>query len=67
MNKLIKHMSKLNTKWNLKPTPGDTEGIQISFEKSLSEQIERLKNTGELNPGDIIKIKVSGDGTNVGK
>ena len=67
LNKLIKHMSKLNTKWNLKPTPENTEGIQISFEKSLSEQIERLKNTGELKPGDIIKIKVSGDGTNVGK
>lgn len=67
LNKLIKHMNKINTNWDLKPTPGDTEGMQISFRKSLSEQIKRLRDTGTLKPGDMVKIKVSGDRTNVGK
>ena len=59
-------MNKLNSKWDLKPTPRDTEGIQISFRKSISEQIKWLRGSGTLKPGDMVKIKVS-DGTNIGK
>ena len=32
LSKLLKHM---NSQWNLKPTPGESEGIQISFTESI--------------------------------
>lgn len=67
LNKLIKHMNNINSNWDLKPTPGDAEGIQISFSKSIEEQIKRLKGTGTLKLGERVRIKVSGDGTNIGK
>ena len=40
--KISKHISKLNSNWNLSVTPGEAEGIQISFQESLKEQITRL-------------------------
>ena len=48
------------------PTPGDADGVQIKLEDSLKEQIGRLKKQGALN-SEKLKIKVSGDGTNIGK
>ena len=51
----------------LKPTPVDLQGFQLSFKESLEEQIVRLQQAGDLNDGETINIKVSGDGTNIGK
>ena len=65
--KICKHLDKLNAKWNLKCTPGEAEGIQISFKKSLEEQIKRLQKNGVLDKDSTIKVKISGDGTNIGK
>ena len=62
-----KRIKELNKNWNLKPTPGRAEGIQTGFGESLKEQIIRLENTGELRGGETLKIKISGDGTNIGK
>ena len=42
--KICKHLDKLNANWNRKSTPGEAEGIQISFKESLEEQIKRLQN-----------------------
>ena len=65
--KMNKRMSELNTKWKLKTTPGEAEGVQTSFCDSLKEQIARLENKGELKDDTTVKIKLSGDGTCIGK
>ncbi|RMX37378.1 hypothetical protein pdam_00026038, partial [Pocillopora damicornis] len=62
-----KQINELNSEWNLKPTPGDAEGVQLGFAESLQEHIVRLQKNGEINDGEAIKIKLSGDGTNIGK
>ncbi|RMX49099.1 hypothetical protein pdam_00003930 [Pocillopora damicornis] len=62
-----KRINELNSKWNLKPTPGDAEGVQLGFAESLQEHIVRLQKNGEINDGETIKIKLSGDGKNIGK
>ena len=51
----------------MKPTPGDAESVQLGFAESLQEHIVRLQKNGEINDGETIKIKLSGDGTNIGK
>lgn len=51
----------------MKPTPGDAESVQLGFAESLQEHIVRLQKNGEVNDGETIKIKLSGDGTNIGK
>ena len=38
-----KRINELNSKWNLKPTPGDAEGVQLGFAESLQEHIVRLQ------------------------
>lgn len=65
--KIMKHTQKLNQKWKLKPTPGETDGVQISFKETLIEHVKRLKTSGVLKDGETIKTKFSGDGTNIGK
>ena len=62
-----KRIKELNSKWNLKPTPGDTESVQSGFSESLQEHIVKLQQAGEIKDGDTIKIKFRGDGTNIGK
>ena len=62
-----KRIKELNSKWNLKPTPGDTEGVQLGFSETLQEHIVKLQQTGEIKDGETIKINLSGDGTNIGK
>ena len=34
-----KQIKELNSKWNLKPTPEDTEGVQLGFSETLQEHI----------------------------
>ena len=62
LSRMTKRINELNSSWNLSPTPGKAEGVQIKFEDSLRKQIERLdlKET-------TIKVKLSGDGTQIGK
>ena len=59
-------VNELNKQWNTKKTPGDGEGVQISFKESLEEQIARLQRKGDLEQ-DVIWVKISGDGTCIGK
>ena len=59
--KICKHLDKLNASWKLKSTPGEAEGIQISFRESLEEQIRRLQKNGFLHKVTTVKVKISGD------
>ena len=49
-----------------KKSPEEAEGMQISFRESLEGQIFNLQGKEDLK-GDIIKLKISGDGTCIGK
>lgn len=62
-----KRMSHLNSMWNLTPTPGDADGVQVEFSESLKKNVINLQQTGILQEGDIIKVKLNADGTNIGK
>ena len=64
---LKQRIKALNNQWTIKVTPGETEGVQISFKECLLEQVERLFIEKEIAPSDVLKIKLSGDGTRVGK
>ena len=64
---LKQRIKALNNQWTIKLTPGETDGVQISFKDSLLEQVERLFIQEEIAPCDVLKIKLSGDGTRVGK
>jgi hypothetical protein len=67
LSKLIKHIKTINNRWNITETPGNVEAVQIGFRESLLENIQKLEKAGLLKNGDTMKIKVSGDGTNIGK
>lgn len=54
--KMTKQMKELSSKWIMKPTPGDMEGIQISFVEGLEENVRRLKLNKVIIDGDN-KIK----------
>ena len=60
-----KRMEALNSRWNLFPTPGEADGVQIKLKNSLTEQIPKIKT--RLRGSKTLKIKVSEDGTNIGK
>ena len=64
---LKKRMAELNKMWDLKPTPGEADGVQVKFADSLRNNVEILQKNGLLHPGDTIKVKLNGDGTNIGK
>ena len=65
--RIIKHMQQVNQKWKVKETPGKAEGVQVSFKEIIVNHIRRLKTNGVIKNGETIKIKLSGDGTNIGK
>ena len=64
--KIAKHINELNSNWRLTAAPGEAEGIQISFYESIKEQIARLQKNGTFKMDATIKVKISGDGTNIG-
>ena len=60
-----KRIKSLNGMWNITETPGEVEGVQIKFTDSLKTQIQRLQKEGFDDT--TIKVKLSGDGTCLGK
>ena len=62
-----KRIELLNTQWNVFPTPGAAEGVQMKLKDSLMEQTSWLLKDKKLNNCNSLKIKVSGDGTRIGK
>ena len=64
---LKQRLQSINKLWEIFPTPGDTEGVQISLCAALQRQVKRLLENKQICRGETMKIKISGDGTNVGK
>ena len=58
-------METVNERWNPFPTPGEAKGVQIRLKDSLMEQIPKIEH--KFGSSKNLKIKVSGDGTNIGK
>ena len=64
---LRQRFEHLNKSWNIYPTPNSTEGVQVKLRDVLEEQVRRLIKSRQIVDGETINIKISGDGTNVGK
>ena len=68
--KLKRRISELNSLWNIKPTP-DGSGVQQPLEDRLIERIAYLlQHTSDDAPfksTGTVCVKLSGDGTNIGK
>ena len=62
LSQITKRINELNTSWNLICTPGEAEGVSVKFEDSLRKQLTRI----DLKE-NTIKVKLSGDGTQIGK
>lgn len=45
--RMVKRMQALNSKWEVKPTPGDAEGIQIEFGRANKEVAEERRALGK--------------------
>lgn len=45
----------MNSKWNLKQTPGDAEGVQLGFAESLQEHNVRLQQIGGIKEGKLLR------------
>ena len=69
--KMKRRIVELNKKWNIWPTPEGTTGVQQSLEDRLRVRVAHLT---KVAPPDAsfrrtrtIKVKLSGDGANIGK
>ena len=60
-------VSSLNKNWVVFPTPGDSDGVQVGFKESVTKRLIQIENNGTFDICDVLKIKISGDGTNIGK
>ena len=58
-----------SSEFNVEPKANsrDADGVQVEFSESLKKNVINLQQTGILQEGDIIKVKLNGDGTNIGK
>ncbi|KAL9970448.1 hypothetical protein ACROYT_G022824 [Oculina patagonica] len=69
--KVHERIKALNSKWNLSNTPGDTCGVQQSIKERLEIRLQSLiKNTptnSAFKHNRKIQVKLTGDGTNIGK
>ena len=62
--KLKNLTEKMNSKWDIKPCPGN-DGVQQSLESHLKECISHWLWEGKVKSGDTLQVKLSGDGTKV--
>ena len=65
-----KRIRELNEKWNLKKTPGDADGVQQKIADRLRLRLEWIINNSKADvfgKDKKIRVKLSGDGTNIGK
>ncbi|CAB4026648.1 Hypothetical predicted protein [Paramuricea clavata] len=69
--KVQERIKALNGKWKFSETPGNTFGIQQSIKERLEVRVQNMiKNspaTESFRQNKKIRVKLSGDGTNVGK
>ena len=62
LSHVTKRINELNDTWELSRTPVEAEGVQVKFDHSLRKHVARLNLTE-----NTIKVKLSGDGTQIGK
>ena len=61
----LKNLAKqLNSKWEIKPCRGG-DGVQQSLKSRLAERVCILRKDHKVCPGDVLKVKLSGDGTKI--
>lgn len=69
--KIKERISKLNSRWNIRPTPNDTHGVQQSLKDRLQIRLEHLLKAADKTAKFIVEkwvnVKLSGDGTRIGK
>ena len=68
---LKQRISELNKLWNIKPTPNGVVGVQQSLEDRLRVRITHLHKSApadaKFRTTKTVNVKLSGDGTNIGK
>ena len=62
--KLKELCNHLNSQWELKPCPGDS-GVQQSLSARLTERTKYLLENNMIHSGDVLRVKLSGDGTKI--
>ncbi len=69
--KLQQRTKELNAQWNIWPTPNGTCRVQQSLKDRLSQRVHHLHHTAspdaDFRTHHSLRIKLSGDGTNIGK
>ena len=69
--KIKQRISELNSRWDIRPTPNDTHGVQQSLKDRLQIRLEHLLKTADKMAKFIVEkrvnVKLSGDGTRIGK
>ena len=70
--RLRQRITELNSLWNIRPTPNNTNGVQQSLKDRLIVRIRHLiKSSGTHDSPfmreKLIRVKLSGDGTKIGK
>ena len=69
--KLKKKIAQLNQLWEIRPTPHGIVGVQQSLEDRLRHRIRHLERTTPPHmPFKVnrkVRVKLSGDGTSIGK
>ncbi len=68
---LKKRISELNKLWSIRPTPNGICGVQQSLEDRLRARVSYLHKTAPADApfraNKTLNVKLSGDGTNIGK
>ena len=69
--KLKQRIKESNSLWGIQPTPNGTVGFQQSLEDRLRIRVQHLLKSlepdTELHCNRVLQIKLSGDGTRIGK
>ena len=65
--KIKARIMELNKLWNIRQTPNGIVGVQQSLEERLRARISILLKSPDVNVDHIIRVKLTGDGTWVGK
>ena len=69
--KIKERIAELNRKWNIQPTPPGMIGVQQSLKERLYVRvvklIEQSPPNAQFRTNERLRVKISGDGTNIGK
>lgn len=69
--KIQRRIAELNLQWNITPTPNGTCGVQQTLESRLRQHVLHLHHISSPDAtfryNNCLRVKLSGDGTNIGK